>query len=404
MRRPLRKPHGLRNEDIENYEETASYIVYIDGSNYVALNGSTGIEDARGTDASTIIQYAVDNIPTGGSIFLKAGTYSIKTQITVTGKMALIGEGMYSTILYVADGANCNVIYMAPTDTQQFLRLAEFQIFGNKANNASGTGILFDSVNGGDVWDVEIYRVWIYQMIDHGMDTDDLWGHKYYSLIIEGCTDSGFVLSEDANNGFFSGCRFAGNKQGITSTTNHFYRTTWIGCEIETNKEEGFYYNGEGCSFIGGSVWYNSIQTINSWAGIYIYAGADIAIIGTQIHGSNQHKYGINVNVGAGRIKVIGCSFLQNATADILDPGNHVESGVCDGWIQNAEGVTAVIADGATFAHGLSLTPTGCILTGTVAGDLISVSALGAANVTVAIKDEGGGAGTAQVLYWRAWF
>ena len=69
-----------------------------------------------------------------------------------------------------------------------------------------------------------------------------------------------------------------------------------------------------------------------------------------------------------------------------------------------AQGVTGAVADGGTFAHGLASTPLGCVLTGTVTGDIIKVTGLGAANVTVSIKDEGGGAGTAQVLYWKAWF
>jgi len=73
------------------------------------------------------------------------------------------------------------------------------------------------------------------------------------------------------------------------------------------------------------------------------------------------------------------------------------------GYVTENEGVTGAVADAGTFAHGLSNTPTGCVVTGTVTGDIIKVTGLGAANVTVSIKDEGGGAGTAQVLYFRAW-
>ena len=76
MRRPLRKPHGLRNEDIENFESTAKYVIYLDGTNYVAINGDTGAEDSRSTSAHTVIQYAIDN---GG-----VGTVTVKCNVVLT--------------------------------------------------------------------------------------------------------------------------------------------------------------------------------------------------------------------------------------------------------------------------------------------------------------------------------
>ncbi|MCK5610952.1 hypothetical protein KAR91_54270, partial [Candidatus Pacearchaeota archaeon] len=74
------------------------------------------------------------------------------------------------------------------------------------------------------------------------------------------------------------------------------------------------------------------------------------------------------------------------------------------GYVTENGGAAANIADGGTIAHGLETTPTYVTITGSVTGDIISVSALGAANITLAIKDEGGGAGTAQTIYWRAYY
>ena len=65
MRRPLRKPHGLEMEDIDNWEETAAYVVYPRGAEYVAVNGDTGKEESRNISASTVIQYAIDNLTAG---------------------------------------------------------------------------------------------------------------------------------------------------------------------------------------------------------------------------------------------------------------------------------------------------------------------------------------------------
>lgn len=66
-------------------------------------------------------------------------------------------------------------------------------------------------------------------------------------------------------------------------------------------------------------------------------------------------------------------------------------------------GAAAGVADGGTIAHGLTTTPTVVLVTPTVAGEMASVTAVGAANFTVAIKTHAGAAGTNQTIYWRAW-
>ena len=73
------------------------------------------------------------------------------------------------------------------------------------------------------------------------------------------------------------------------------------------------------------------------------------------------------------------------------------------GYITEKSGASGVIADGGTIAHGLATTPTHATITGTVAGEIVNVTALGAANLTIAIKTNAGAAGTNQVIYWRAW-
>jgi len=65
MRRPLRKPHGLQMESIENWTETADYIIRLNGTTYEAINGATGEVDSSSTTAATVIQYALDNTTRG---------------------------------------------------------------------------------------------------------------------------------------------------------------------------------------------------------------------------------------------------------------------------------------------------------------------------------------------------
>lgn len=63
--------------------QEASYIVYTDGSKYYAKNGRTEKIEFQGTDASTVIQRAIDALSTrGGIVFIKdidPATFTIST-------------------------------------------------------------------------------------------------------------------------------------------------------------------------------------------------------------------------------------------------------------------------------------------------------------------------------------
>ena len=78
----------------------ASYIIYKDGTTYYAQNGQTGVNDYSGTDASTVIQSAINALGTnGGKIFIKAGTYTLSTSIIFQKNQTIVGEGVDVTIL-----------------------------------------------------------------------------------------------------------------------------------------------------------------------------------------------------------------------------------------------------------------------------------------------------------------
>lgn len=69
---------------------------------------------------------------------------------------------------------------------------------------------------------------------------------------------------------------------------------------------------------------------------------------------------------------------------------------------QNASGAQASATDGSTISHGLVTTPTNVRCTSSVAGEFVSVTALGGSTFTVAIKKHDNTAGTSQTVYWEA--
>jgi hypothetical protein len=70
------------------------------------------------------------------------------------------------------------------------------------------------------------------------------------------------------------------------------------------------------------------------------------------------------------------------------------------GWDTGLQ--SASVADGGTIAHGLPVTPSAASVTPSVAGEMASVTALDATNITVALKKHDNTAGTTQTVYWRA--
>lgn len=69
---------------------------------------------------------------------------------------------------------------------------------------------------------------------------------------------------------------------------------------------------------------------------------------------------------------------------------------------QQTSGATTTVTDGATITHGHPKTPTSVTATGSVASQMVSVTAMGATTFTVAIKTDAGAAGSSQTVYWRA--
>jgi len=84
------KPQLLQMPEIT--QQTYSYVIWTDGTNYYAKNGSTGKIDYSGTNASTVIQNAINSLSAGGKIYIRKGIYTITNTITLSDGITLEGE------------------------------------------------------------------------------------------------------------------------------------------------------------------------------------------------------------------------------------------------------------------------------------------------------------------------
>ncbi|RLC77390.1 MAG: hypothetical protein DRI61_11650, partial [Chloroflexi bacterium] len=76
----------------QDTEFTASYVIFTDGSTYYAQNGTSGLIDFSGTNASWVINQAIQNMPdSGGKITLKDLDVTVKEEITLKSNVTIEG-------------------------------------------------------------------------------------------------------------------------------------------------------------------------------------------------------------------------------------------------------------------------------------------------------------------------
>lgn len=153
-----------------------SYVVSTDGTNYYLKDGTTGLIDFYGTNASAVFNAAIGNLsltPNRGTIDVKAGNYNLTNTILFKGRgdyqtggtlaqFSLIGEGRNSTVFVPASGVDAITIEnYAPVCLKDFsIMLPSGGGNGIAAYNVTGydgptfEGSVFDNlyINGGSKW------------------------------------------------------------------------------------------------------------------------------------------------------------------------------------------------------------------------------------------------------------
>lgn len=413
---------------------TAEYIIYKDGSNIICIDGHTGNKVKQGTNAATVIQYALDNT-TNGKIVLKKGKYVIDTKLSIVNHgvefcsttMARRNTGGVEVAsIWMDDNVDDSMLYVSGFNCH----LHDFILYGNKANQASGHGIETVSNTSLDLHLDNVYIVYVKQNGVH------LKGGQcsMYAVYVEYCDGAGYNLIDNAVGNKFIRCGSYFDKYGWNINRNE---NTFIGCVAADSIEHGFIFEtavARDCIMLGCTVlrsghhgiWiYGGQKNIISNCSIKdvsndhddTYDGINLSTVGAAHTNhniisnnyirstvANKHKYGIRETDANQDYNMISNNIISDSvTASILPNGANSIIKDNIGWINENGGAAANIADGGTIAHGLVATPTYVSVVGSVAGEMVQVTGLGAANITVAIKTHAGAAGTQQTIYWRAW-
>lgn len=166
----------------DNFNPYFSYIPMVDtdGNDYNILVNSKKTNDllpfisvksygAKGdgvTDDTNAIKSALNDLvpAVGGTIYFPTGTYIISETILIGGNVTIYGDGVFNSLIKLADNSNCNIISNDENTIMYYITIHDIGLDGNAQNNTSGSGILLHNAN-----DSQIYNVRIANFKDDGI-------------------------------------------------------------------------------------------------------------------------------------------------------------------------------------------------------------------------------------------
>jgi len=299
----------LLNEKGETIEMTKNYqippgafdyIIFKDGDYVLAKNGRMGRIEFKDTDAATVIQSAIDALSNGGKIFIKAGTYIIRSPITVRDRIVLCGEKA-SSALVLASGANCNIINVesgayyvtlenllldgsrttqtgtsygvyVPTQDIEYV-----EIRGCIIQNCRSAGVYFNGHRGRCRQNIFAYNYNDLYLLNH-LDAYDNYFTNSVSDAITGDVERelfiGHWMCEENTFAYVGGSGIKLRCFGANIIGNNFFRCS-----------------GDGIALVGGSSYSIIVGNIISTSGargIYLEDGQKNIVVGNYINESKQ--------------------------------------------------------------------------------------------------------------------
>ena len=352
---------SVRSDYYNPPPEPYSYEIYKEGGLIKAKNGRTGQVEFKDTDAATVIQRAIDALPTGGKIFIKNGTYLITKTLDFSsvGRGAVLeGESMYKAILKLADGANVDIIKHDPAEETYFFEIRNLRIYGNRAKNTSGRGIVL----GIHLHDVQMDRVFVEETPEACMVTGSFWGYRISKCIFERSNTAEYAVDIRGDSGAFIHCRFGNHPNAKANLLVEARYVDIIACEFETGGEVGLWITTPYVRVIGGYTRDNSQKANNTYPGMRIGAAGNAVVIGHVFRGGNQERFGLEIVTDSPNNVIIGNWFFDHVTAPISDHGINTIIKYNRGYVTENSGTATFSGDGTTttftIAHGLVSTPT----------------------------------------------
>ena len=222
----------------------------------------------NGTDFATVMNLSITYLMAlpqlGGMVSVSQGLHQVTIPILIRGPIAIIGAGLNSTEFKMANGANCNMFEFTGATTDLFFTLRDITCSGNKANNASGSGLHVVPAGAGVFWDARVQNVFFNDFKQRGIYTTMFWGWRVEDSLVEDCDDNGIEINGITGGGWIinvlvlraglSGLVFDGGAYQIL-------------CSLvlsSENQRHGFFVNSSQSTFLGCTSNKNSLAANNT--------------------------------------------------------------------------------------------------------------------------------------------
>jgi hypothetical protein len=301
-------------------EEVASYIVFTDGVNVYAKNGLTGaIEYSNPGDAGDVINYCVSKLPAnGGKIFIRAGTYSVKTPVTINRNGVMIegeqlGYGDQPGTKLVLDG----YFHMFTVIGCFFAYFRNLYLHGNDQARSA--------INISDANDVTVERCFLHhfgypfiqalspihvlRITDNWIEVGDGWG-----VWIGGSSTVDTVFIH--NNYFLS----VKNAVALTSYPSAIFGVVISNNIIRLTKEHGILIQKGAMVIVEGNAVYDcGSSAANTYSGIRLENATGVLVKGNTIinYATSYMKYAVE-ETGTADYNLIVDNIVKSATSPAI--------------------------------------------------------------------------------------
>jgi hypothetical protein len=373
-----------------------SYTVYGSAGTYYAMDGN-GVVQESDADATVALQYALTAIHAagGGTLFIRAGTYSITTTLFVGTNTEIRGEGgrgkislNHATVLALANNVNADLLqskdYGANTQNQGIV-IRDIGLNGNDANNAATSNGIRIASKDFLLENVYIFNFNDYGIVAAGFAEDANWGHRWTidTCFVEECRGGGIYIGNYCYDGtiinvqcgdsagsqiFLAagsgptrviGCHVWSGWGGAVGMTINCYEVRIIGCEFENCYTHGLVLQATSVTgvkriqIIGSDFFDDSTGVDNTSSHIYIdgYDGTNkvehVIISNNFFWNTGQiQKYDIEIADGnVDGVKILGNQFDGQGTAAVIIAANATNTLIDQ---NDFEGSTADVVDSGT--------------------------------------------------------
>ncbi|GAI06160.1 unnamed protein product, partial [marine sediment metagenome] len=266
---------------------------------------ATKIVAVDGTGDFTDIQTAVNALPAGGGVvYVKEGTYTITTAISITSdNVSIIGAGKSTKIQTTAD------ISLIHADTVLGIFIEKVWIHGSGAGNLNNKGIYFENVSNSSVTDCWFDNIGTYGIHCEGGNTNYFSGNDMTTCLVVG------IYAKTSDYNLIDSNRIYSCKIGVNLDhsdydivqNNVIYSNVWDGIlsyyadyniytgnQVYANEDRGIAItSSRHCVVSGNLIKDNDVNNTATHDGIYISMSSYNNITGNRCY--NNDRYEINV-------------------------------------------------------------------------------------------------------------